>query len=327
MKEKNISYSDAILEATDQAMAYNEKVIILGQLSDMPSGIFGTTRGLAEKYGSERVKDFPIAENLMTCTAMGASLTGLIPIIIHQRLDFMMYSLDAIVNWLSLWYFKSGSKSNMPIVIRAIVGKGWGQGPQHSKSLHNWFAHLPGIRVAMPATAFDAKGLLINCIFNKSPTIIIENRSLFSMKDKVPDEMYALQFGKAKIHKFGKDITLVSLGSMLPQSLRVANALLENNIDIEVIDLRCIYPYDKLQILESVKKTKRLIVLDPSWFSFGSGSEIIATVVESLGNLLLSNPVRISFPDSHTPMSTNLEKEFYPRDPVVAKTILDIFKS
>ena len=126
-------------------MGLSPDVVLLGQLVDTKAGIFGTTTGLVDKYGGERVQDFPVAENLMTATAMGASLTGLRPVIVHQRLDFMIYSLDAIVNWLSLWRFKSNGKSAMPVTIRAIVGKGWGQGPQHSKSLHAWFAHLPGL--------------------------------------------------------------------------------------------------------------------------------------------------------------------------------------
>ena len=149
---RSISYAQAINEALHQAMELAPEVIVLGQLVDYHSGIFGTTTGLVDRFGPERVRDFPVAENLMTATAMGASLTGLRPVIVHQRLDFMIYSLDAIVNWLSLWRFKSNGHSSMPVTIRAIVGKGWGQGPQHSKSLHAWFAHLPGLRVAMPAT-------------------------------------------------------------------------------------------------------------------------------------------------------------------------------
>src|SRR5213594_1889427 len=184
---RELSYAAAINEAQRQALELNEDVIVLGQLADMPTGIFGTTSGLVDRFGPRRVQDFPVAENLMTATAMGASLTGLRPVIVHQRLDFMIYSLDAIVNWLSLWRFKSNGHSNMPVTIRAIVGKGWGQGPQHSKSLHAWFAHLPGLRVAVPATAHDAKGLLMESIFGEDPTIILENRSLFSMIDEVPE--------------------------------------------------------------------------------------------------------------------------------------------
>ena len=157
---RSLSYAGAISEALRQSMELSESVVVLGQLVDYKSGIFGTTAGLVDQFGPDRVQDFPVAENLMTATAMGAALTGLRPVIVHQRLDFMIYSLDAIANWMSLWHFKSAGKSNMPVTIRAIVGKGWGQGPQHSKSLHSWFAHLPGLHVAVPATADDAKDLI-----------------------------------------------------------------------------------------------------------------------------------------------------------------------
>ena len=182
-KSKRISYSQAINDATSQAMKMSKDVIIMGQLIDYSSGVFGTTSGLINKFGEKRVKDFPAAESLMTQAGVGAALAGQRVLLVHIRIDFMIYSLDSIVNWLSMWRFKSNRESNVPVVIRAIVGRGWGQGPQHSKSLHAWFAHLPGIKVAIPATAFDAKGLLLESIFSEGPSIIIEHRSLFNLKD------------------------------------------------------------------------------------------------------------------------------------------------
>ena len=220
-----LSYAKAINEALDQAMELCDDVVVLGQLVDYPSGIFGTTTGLADKFGPNRVQDFPVSENLMTATAMGASLTGVRPVIVHQRLDFMIYSMDAITNWLALWRFKSNGHSSMPVTIRAIVGKGWGQGPQHSKSLHAWFAHLPGIRVAVPATADDAKGLLLENIFGETPGIFIEGRGLFSMTANVPEQPYRVRFGQAAVRRPGKDVTLVAIGVMVPLALRVATAL------------------------------------------------------------------------------------------------------
>lgn len=289
-----------------------EKVIVLGQLVNTKAGIFGTTTGLVDKYGSERVQDFPVSENLMTATAMGAALTGYRPVIVHQRLDFMIYSLDAITNWLALWHFKSNKKSNMPLTIRTIVGKGWGQGPQHSKSLHAWFAHLPGLRVAMPATAYDAKGLLLESIMSESPAIFIEGRSLYSMESSVPKVPYRIKFGKADLKRKGKDLTIVAMGNMVPLALQAANELRNRKIEAEVIDPRTIAPLDKKTICDSAFKTKNLMVLDPAWQSYGAASEIIATVAENLGDKLNSKPIRITFPDSHTPMSMTLEKAFYP---------------
>ena len=180
-------------------------------------------------------------------------------------MDFMLYSMDAIVNWISLWKFKSNSKSNLPIVIRAIVGKGWGQGPQHSKSFHSWFANLPGIRVAVPSCPFDAKGLLIESIFSNIPTIIIEHRSLFNNIQEIPKEIYRIPFGKASILKKGNHLSIISIGYLSQMALKIANDLQKKNqINIEVIDLRTISPLDKKIILQTSRKTKKILILDPS---------------------------------------------------------------
>jgi len=312
--QRQLSYAKAILEATDQAMSLCRDVVVIGQLVDTNAGIFGTTTGLVDKYGPERVQDFPVSENLMTATAMGASLAGLRPVIAHQRLDFMIYSLDAIVNWLALWRFKSNGHSAMPVTIRAVVGKGWGQGPQHSKSLHAWFAHLPGIRVAIPATAYDAKGLLLESIFGETPTIFVEGRGLYSMTDSVPEEPYRIRFGRAIIRKTGGDATIVALGMMVPVALKAAAILEAEGIHVEVIDPRTISPLDRKTICDSVRKTGRLLVADPAWRSFGAGAEIVASVTETVGEMLLAKPIRITLPDSHTPMSAALEKQYYPNE-------------
>lgn len=320
-----LSYAKAINEALDQAMQLCDDVVVLGQLVDYPSGIFGTTTGLADKFGAARVQDFPVSENLMTATAMGASLTGVRPVIVHQRLDFMIYSMDAITNWLALWRFKSNGHSSMPVTIRAIVGKGWGQGPQHAKSLHAWFAHLPGIRVAVPATADDAKGLLLENIFGETPGIFIEGRGLFSMTANVPEQPYRVRFGQAAIRRPGKDVTLVAIGIMVPLALRVATALDADGIDVEVVDPRTLAPLDMHSICTSVGKTRRLAVADPAWASFGAASEIIARVAETMGDDLKAKPVRFCFPDSHTPMSSALESKYYPGENDLIAAIRRLF--
>ena len=318
---RQLSYAKAILEATDQAMTLCPEVIVLGQLVDTKSGIFGTTTGLVDKHGADRVQDFPVSENLMTATAMGASLVGLRPVIAHQRLDFMLYSLDAIANWLALWRFKSNGQSAMPVTIRTIVGKGWGQGPQHSKSLHAWFAHLPGLRVAVPATAYDAKGLLLESIFSETPAIFVEGRGLYSMTDDVPEEPYRVRFGQAVIRRPGRDATVVAIGSMVPSAMRAAATLEKEGIEVEVVDPRTLTPLDRRTICDSVFRTRRLVVADPAWRSFGAASEIIATVAENLGDKLKSKPVRVTLPDSHTPMSMALEPEFYADESDVAEAV------
>ncbi len=313
-------YSQAINEGLDQAMALDDNVVLMGQLVDCIPGIFGTTIGLVEKYGKDRVQDFPISENLMTFAALGASLTGVRPVIVHQRLDFMIYSLDAIVNWMSLWYFKSNRESSVPVTIRAIVGKGWGQGPQHSKSLHAWFGHLPGLQVAVPSTAHDVKGLLLESIFGENPSIIIDHRSLFSMSDDVPETPYRVKFGQALVRERGTDATVVAIGGMVPVALQAAAALRPEGISVEVVDLRTISPMDTATVLESVAKTGRLVVLDLDWKAIGVASEIITLVCEEMMEKLKARPARVCLPDSHTPMSSALEEAYYPdADRVIAE--------
>ncbi|MFL2875807.1 MAG: alpha-ketoacid dehydrogenase subunit beta [Candidatus Pelagibacter sp.] len=309
---KNITYAEAINQATRQAMELKNNVMIMGQLINYKPGIFGTTVGLSKKFGSERVRDFPVAESLMTSAGIGAAVAGQRVILVHIRIDFMMYAMDAIVNWLSLWRFKSNNKSNVPLVIRAIVGRGWGQGPQHSKSFHSWFANLPGIRVAMPATAFDAKGLLLESIFGEDPTIIFEHRSLFNLKDKVPIKPYRINFGDAVVRKKGKDLTLVAIGCLVVDALKAADILSKKyKIDVEVIDPRTLSPFDYKTVNRSVLKTKRLIVADPGWQSFGAGAEIVAKICELQSKNMIANPLRVSLPDSHAPMSKTLENEYH----------------
>jgi len=310
--KRMLKYNDAINEATSQAMTVSDDVYVIGQLVDYKAGVFGTTSGLVQKFGKDRVQDVPVAEAAISSISLGMAISGLRPVVVHHRLDHMIYTLDSIVNWISLWYFKSNKKSTTPITIRAIIGKGWGQGPQHSKSLHSWFAGLPGFRVAMPATAYDAKGLLLESIFGEAPTLILESRSLFSMESKVPEEMYRVRFGKAVNYHPGTDITLVAIASMVPLALRAAVELKKEDISVEVLDPRTIAPLDRETICASVKKTGRLLVADPGWSMCGFASEIISSVSERMATSFKIEPTKVTYPDSHTPMTKTLEEEFYP---------------
>jgi pyruvate dehydrogenase E1 component beta subunit len=320
-----ISYAEALNQGLRQAMELSDSVVVLGQLVDYAPGVFGSTTGLVERFGPDRVRDFPVSESAMTAAGIGAAVVGLRPVLVHHRLDFMIYSIDAIVNWMSLWRFKSNTQSSLPVVIRAIVGRGWGQGPQHSKSLHAWFAHVPGLNVVMPATAFDAKGLLLESIFGENPVIMIEHRSLFGLKDRVPAMPYRVRFGQAALRRTGRDVTLVAVGVMVPFALRVAAQLDAQGVDSEVIDLRTVSPLDFETVCASVEKTGRLVVLDPSWGSFGVAAEIVATVAERQGRRLLADPIRIAFPDSHTPMSSALEDAYYPKEGDAVSRIRRLF--
>jgi pyruvate dehydrogenase E1 component beta subunit len=318
---RTLNFAQGINEALHQACDLCDQVVVLGQLVDYKSGVFGTTTGLVERFGGGRVQDFPVAEGLMTSCALGAAVAGLRPVLVHQRLDFMLYSLDAITNWLALWRFKSDGRSSVPVTIRAIVGKGWGQGPQHSKSLHAWFAHLPGLRVAVPSTAYDVKGLLLESILGEDPTIVIEHRSLFSMVDDVPEAPYRVRFGQAARRRAGRDVTIVAIGMMVPLALRVADRLAGEGISAEVLDLRTVSPLDVDTVCRSVQRTRRLVVADPAWQSVGVAAEVIAATCAEVGDRLAARPARICLPDSHTPMSLSLEKEYYPDEDHVLATV------
>lgn len=327
MNKRLITYAEAIREGTRQALKISKDVIVMGQLINGKHGVFGTTSNLYKEFGKDRVREFPVSESLMTSAALGAATDNRRIILVHIRLDFMLYSMDAIVNWLSLWRFKSFGKSKAPVVIRAIVGKGWGNGPQHSKSLHSWFANLPGIRVALPTNAFDAKGILIESIFSDDPTIIIEHRSFFNSKDYVPIEPYRVPLGKANILNSGKDISVVAIGYGVLPSLQATEILKQYKISVELIDIRSLHPLDMKTILKSVKKTKKLLVIDPSWKSFGASSEIISSVVENLKSKNNIKFSRITYPDSHTPMSENLEKAYFFDSQLIVSKIKSMLKT
>jgi pyruvate dehydrogenase E1 component beta subunit len=259
---KKISFNQAIKDATYQAMKISKDVVVFGLGVGSTSNIYGTTQGLKEKFGKDRVFDTPAAESALTAMATGMSITGLRPLLIHQRFDFMIYSLDQIVNWIALWRFKSGGKSFLPLTIRTIVGKGWGQGPQHSKSLHSWFSNLPGLSVVYPGTPYEAKGLLLSSIFSNTPTIFFESRSIHSMTGEVPNEIYFLDPTKAAIQEKGKDLTIIGFGSSLPNCIAVNNLLKKKGYKAEIISLRSINPIDYKTIFKSVKKTRRLCIRD-----------------------------------------------------------------
>src|SRR5215468_5480225 len=306
-----LSFAQSINAALCQALELDPGVFVCGIGADTPAGIFGTTTGLVERFGPQRVFDTPIAEGGLAALAAGAGSAGLRPVLVHQRLDFMLYSLDQVVNWMAPWRFMSGGRAKMPVTIRAIIGKGWGQGPQHTKSLHSWFAHVPGLQVVMPASPSDAKGLLLSSIMSDDPTVFIEGRSLFSMREEVPDAPYFIRLGEALVRRAGKDVTLVSMGSMVPLALQAADTLAKTGIDAEIVDLRCLMPLDMASVIASVKKTGRLVVAEPGWRMYGAAAEIIATVVETLGELR-SRPRRVAWPQSAVPTSSKLEEQFYP---------------
>ena len=312
MLNRQISYAQAILEATDQCLASDPLVYVMGLGVTDPKGVFGTTLGLEAKYGSKRVLDMPVSENGMTGVAIGSALVGMRPIMTHQRIDFMLLSLDQIINNAAKWHYMFGGAMKVPLVIRLLVGRGWGQGPQHSQSLQALFAHIPGLKVVMPATPYDAKGLLISAVKDNNPVIYIEHRWLHGIFGHVPKEMYEVPIGKAKKIREGKDVTIISSSYMTLDAIRAADILGKEGIEAEIIDLRTIKPVDEEAIIESAKKTGRVVVVDGAWKYAGFSAELIALLTEKAFSHLKSAPERVAFPDVPTPTSWALANHYYP---------------
>lgn len=324
---RHLSFVHAIREALDQSMERNQHVIVIGEGVPDPKNIFESTSYLQDKYGKSRVYDMPLSENGMTGVCIGSAIRGLRPVLIHQRIDFSLLSIDQIVNNAAKWFYMFNGKSSVPLVIRMIIGRGWGQGPQHSQSLQAIFALIPGLKVVMPTTAYDAKGMLISAINDDNPIIFIEHRWLHNILDSVPKKYYEVEIGKAKIIKKGLSLTLAAFSYMVIESLSVAKTLDKFlGLKIEVIDMRSVRPLDVGCVIKSVRKTKNLIVADTA-HAFGSiASELIFKVVEKCFNLLKKPPIRICSPDHPTPTSFGLTKLYYPEAQDILKQIIDMLE-
>lgn len=317
---RELKFYQAINEAIDLCMAKDPAVYIMGLGVPDPKGIFGSTLGLQQKYGSNRVLDMPTSENGMTGVAIGSALRGMRPIMTHQRIDFALLAMEQIVNQAANWHYMFGGKMSIPLVIRMIVGRGWGQGPQHSQSLQSWFAHVPGLKVVMPTTPYDAKGLLISSIEDNNPVIFIEHRWLYNIADNVPEGVYRVPIGQARVIREGNDLTIASTSYMTMEALRAAKILAKDGIKAEVIDIRTLKPLDEGLILESVHKTGRLIVADTGWKTCGFSAEIMAIAAERSFNDLKSPPARVALPDCPTPTSPALAAHYYPLAVHIAAT-------
>jgi pyruvate dehydrogenase E1 component beta subunit len=309
---RKLSYAHAISEAADQAMQMDRSVVLIGQGTRDRGHIFGSVEGLFDKYGPERIIEMPLSENAIAGICVGAALNELRPVLVLQRVDFVFLALDQIINHASKYHFMFGGKVNVPITIRLIIGKGWGQGPQHSQSLHSMFSHFPGIRVAMPSNPYDAKGILLNSIFSDDPCVIFEGRPLYSLEQEVPKDPYLVPFGKAKVINKGKDLTIVATSFMVPEAVKAAQALKMKGISSEVIDLVSSSPIDEKTVISSVRKTGRLLIVDISWDRCGISSEISALVNEKLFSKLAAPIKRLTVPFSPVPTGIEMEKKYYP---------------
>jgi len=318
---QNMTYAAAINSALHVAMKLDPKVLCFGLGVDDPKHIFGTTINLQEQFGDHRVFDVPTSENAVTGVGIGLSLTGYRPIMTHQRLDFFLLAMDQLVNAAAKWYYMFGGQCSVPIVIRLILGRGWGQGPTHSQNLQAWFAHIPGLKVVMPTSPADAKGLLLASIFDNNPVLFLEHRWLHNSEGQVPEGDYRVPIGKARVVREGKDISLVSVSYMTVEALRAASYLEKQGVSCEVIDLRTVKPIDWDTIIASVKKTKRLMVLDTGVTTGSFAGEIIAKICMDHFSLLAQPPSRIALPDNPEPASFGLTKHYYPTSENIIKSI------
>lgn len=305
------TYANAINDALSIALETDRNVICYGLGVDDPKGIFGTTLGLKEKYGSERVFDMPTSENAMTGVGIGAALNGIRPVMTHQRLDFFLLAMDQLVNNAAKWHYMFGGQRSVPITIRLIIGRGWGQGPTHSQSLQSWFAHIPGLKVVMPTMPDDAKGLLLSSIYDENPVIFLEHRWLHNVQGEVPEGDYRVSIGKSRLMSQGDDLTIVSMSYMTIEALHAIDYLKTHGISCDLIDLRSIQPLDWESIFTSVSRTRRLLVLDTASAMCSVAGEIVARVSMDMFDVLRQAPVRIAMPDFPSPTSPALSRSYY----------------
>jgi pyruvate/2-oxoglutarate/acetoin dehydrogenase E1 component len=307
---KEIRYIWAINEAMKEEMERDDHVFLIGEDVGVPGGSFGASRGLYDRFGPERVVDTPISEAGIMGLAAGAAACGLRPIVEIMFMDFMAVCMDGIANQVAKMRYMFGSQYTIPMVIRTPAGGGLNAGPQHSQCLEAWFAHLPGLKIVMPATPYDVKGLLKSAIRDDNPVIVVENKALHAIKGEIPEEEYLIPIGEAEIKRGGTDVTVVATSRMVHESLKAAETLDKEGINIELIDLRSISPWDKATVFESVSKTHRLVIAHEAVKNFGIGAELAATVAEEIIHEIDAPIVRVGAP--FVPVPFSLEKAYLP---------------
>lgn len=309
--KKTLSFRDSLSLAAAREMEADESVFVFGL--DVPDHkrIFGSTRGLPEKFGSRRSFGTPLSEDAMTGVALGAAISGLRPIHVHIRVDFLVLCMNQLANMISSLRYMSGGQLKVPLVIRAVIGRGWGQSCQHSKSLQSIFAHIPGLKVVMPTTPQDAYSLLRTAIRDDNPVIFLEHRWLYDTEGEV-DEEKKIPIGEACVRREGDALTVVATSWMNVEALKAAEVLEKRGIHLEVVDVRTISPLDETTILNSAKKTRRCIVADYDWVYCGFGAEAAALISEKCFGLLKNPVARLGFAPVPCPTTRPLENLFYP---------------
>jgi len=309
---RSLTYAQAIREAHAQILHSDPRAFLIGQGLWSPWYAGLSLEGLDREFSRERILDSPVSENATTGLAVGAALAGMRPIVFHPRMDFMLLAADPIINQAANWSYLFQGRIGVPLVIRAVINRGGEQGAQHSQALHATFMHIPGLKVVMPATAYDAKGLLIAAIEDPNPVLYIDDRSLYAVSDAVPEQMFRVPLGKAAVRRSGGDVTLIGISSMAVECVKAAELLAQENIDAEVIDLRSLKPWDSERVFESVSKTGHAVVADPGWRTAGASAEIASAIFEQAFHDLREPVERVTLPDCPAPTSRSEEAAYYP---------------
>jgi len=315
-----IRYVDALREAFEQEMERDPSVFLFGLDVDDYKGIQGSTVGLQDKFGKQRVFNTPLSEDAMTGVAIGAAIAGLRPIHVHIRMDFMLLCMNQLVNMAAKSHYMYNGQVTVPLVVRTMIGRSWGQGGQHSQALHSLFMHIPGLKVVAPANAHDAKGCMIAAIRDNNPVIFIEHRLLYSTEGYVPTAPYEVQLGQARVLSKGEDVTIVAISHMVMEALRAKEHLKTIGINAEIIDPITLWPLDMDTILKSVDKTGRLLIVDNAWLTCGASSEIMSRTVEMCQEVGKAVPAiaRMGFAPTTCPTTRPLEDLFYPSGRTIA---------
>lgn len=310
---RTITYKDAVREAMCEEMRRDEKVFLMGEDIGKYCGAFGVSKGMLDEFGPERIIETPISETAFMGAGVGAAITGMRPIVELMFSDFMAVCYDQIINQAAKMHFMFAGKVNVPMVIRTPSGGGTGAAAQHSQSLEQMYLHVPGLKVVVPSTPYDAKGLLKTAIRDNNPVVFLEQKRLYNTKGQVPAEDYTIPFGVADTKKEGKDISIITYGRMVQMSLQVAEKLEKEGISVEVVDLRTLSPLDKDAIIATAKKTRRVVVVHEAVQFGGFGGEVVSTIVDSDAFFYLDAPVkRVGGLYCPVPFNPILEAEAFP---------------
>ena len=319
---REITYAQALNEALAYNLGKDPRVFLMGEDIGKYGGIFQVTAGLLDRFGPEKVIDAPISESGFVGAAVGAAMTGMKPVVEIMFIDFTTVAMDMIVNQMAKIHYMFGGRGKVPMVLRTNIGAGRGAAAQHSQSFHAFFLHIPGLIVVAPSTPYDAKGLLNTAIQDENPVVFVEHKKLYITKGNVPEEYYAIPFGKADVKREGRDMTIVATHAMVARSMTVAEEFSKEGIEIEIVDPRTLCTLDKKTIVESVKKTGRLIVADEGPVTCGVSAEMSAMIAEEAVEYLQAPILRVGSPDTPVPFSPPLEKIYIPDEEDVREAVL-----